>query len=358
MPVRQLNSDLSMEPACIYVTAPNTNVVFRKGFLRVIEPNDRGPKPSVDALLQSLAAEIPDRSVAVILSGSGSDGSQGVRSLKAAGGRVIAQDPRTSKYSGMPQAAIATGMVDAILPPEEIGPGPIRLRDHVDTPQGQRKQKRRSSEIEQILEKINLATNIDFRGYKSNTISRRIQQRLLATRCQNLKEYITLLDENHDEAQSLAQNCLISVTSFFRDDSAFEALAASIRSRHSGPSKEPLRVWVPGCATGEETYSLSILLSQALPGRRIQIFGTDLDENAVNVCQKRALSGELTGPLPPTVVSRHFIETTSGFQVERAIRDSVVFARHDLLRDPLFLNLDLISCRNLLINRNPRCRKR
>ncbi|MBL8242331.1 MAG: EAL domain-containing protein [Bryobacterales bacterium] len=353
MSVRQLNTDTLMEPACIYVTAPNTNVVFRKGFLRVIEPNDRGPKPSVDALLQSLAAEIPESAIAVILSGSGSDGSQGVRALKAAGGRVIAQDPRTSKYSGMPQAAIATGMVDAVLPPEEIGPYLIRMRDHVDAPPGQKKQKRRSSEIEQILEKINLATNIDFRGYKSNTISRRIQQRLVATRCQSLKDYISLLDANHDEAQSLAQNCLISVTSFFRDDAAFDALAAAVRNRHSGPSKEPLRVWVPGCATGEETYSLSILLSQALPGRRLQIFGTDLDENAVTFARKGLYPPSVIKSLPAAVVSKHFLETTSGFQVERAIRDSVVFARHDLLRDPLFLNLDLISCRNLLIYLKP-----
>jgi two-component system CheB/CheR fusion protein len=352
MPVRQLNRDALMEPACIYVTAPNTNIEFRQGYLRVLDPNDRGPKPSVDRLLQSLAAEIPERAIAVILSGSGSDGSQGVRALKAAGGRVIAQDPRTAKYSGMPQAALATGCVDAVLPPEEIGPYLIRLRDRTDAPKPSR-QRRRSSEIEQILEKINLATNIDFRGYKSNTISRRIQQRMLATRCQNLKEYITLLDENHDEAQNLAQSCLISVTSFFRDEAAFDALASAFLSRHSGPSKEPIRVWVPGCATGEECYSLAIVLSQTLPGRRIQIFGTDLDENAVTFARKGLYPAAVIKDLPQERISRHFIEMTTGFQVERSIRDLVVFARHDLLRDPLFLNLDLISCRNLLIYLKP-----
>jgi two-component system CheB/CheR fusion protein len=353
LPVRQLNADLVMEPACIYVTAPNTNVVYKNGRLCVMQPNDRGPKPSVDALLDSLAAEIPTRAVAIILSGSGSDGSSGVRALRAAGGRVIAQDPRTAKYSGMPQAAIATGVVDAVLPPEEIGPYLVRLRDHTESSKSHRPQRRRSSEIEQILEKINLATNIDFRGYKPNTISRRIQQRMLATRCQNLREYISVLDENHDEAQSLAQNCLISVTSFFRDDSAFEALADTIKQRFSGPSKEPLRVWAPGCATGEETYSLSILLATSLPGRRIQIFGTDLDENAVTFARKGLYPSATIKSLPQAIVNRHFLETSSGFQVERAIRDLVVFARHDLLRDPLFLNIDLISCRNLLIYLKP-----
>jgi two-component system, chemotaxis family, CheB/CheR fusion protein len=353
MSVRQLDSDVMMEPATIFVTAPNTNVIYRDGYLRLVQPNDRGPKPSVDALLESLANEIPDRSVAVILSGSGSDGSRGVRALKTAGGFVVSQDPRTAKYSGMPQAAIATGLVDAVLPPEEIGPYLLRLREYQDSPKSRSAPRRRTSEVDQILEKINLATNIDFRGYKQNTISRRIQQRLLATRCQNLREYISLLDENHEEVQNLAQNCLISVTSFFRDQFAFDAIAERVRTHLAKPTTDPIRVWVPGCATGEEVYSLSIVLASNLPGRRVQIFGTDLDDNAIAFARKGLYPTASTAGLPPEITSRYFLETTSGFQVERAVRDSVVFARHDLLRDPLFLNLDIISCRNLLIYLKP-----
>jgi two-component system, chemotaxis family, CheB/CheR fusion protein len=351
--VRQLEQDTEMQPGTIYVTAPNHDVVYRSGFLRLQAPNPRGPKPSVDALLSSLAEELPHRSVAIILSGSGSDGAIGVRRLKSAGGVILAQEPKTAKYSSMPQSAIATGCVNRVLPPEQIG---LCLRDYIEKGEeavSAPPSRKRTAEVDLVLEKISLATNIDFRGYKSNTISRRINQRLLATRSQSLRDYIALLDNDREEVKNLAQNCLVSVTSFYREAANFETLGELIRLRSSGSALEPYRVWVPGCATGEEPYTISMALTEMLPGRRIQIFGTDLDEEAIALARRGIYAAAQTSTVPPEMATRFLRETALGFQVDRSIRDRVVFARHDLLRDPLFMNLDLISCRNLLIYLKP-----
>lgn len=351
--VKQLDDDCLMEPGFIYVTAPNHDVFYSQGWLRLRTPSERGPKPNVDTLFMSLADEQPRRTVAIILSGSGSDGAIGARHLKAAGGLVIAQDPKMAKYSSMPQSAIATGCVDRVLPTEQIGPFLQNYRDQGIPNIHEGSSRKKSSEVDRILEKISLATNIDFRGYKSNTISRRINQRLLSTHCSSLQEYINLLDNDPNEVQTLAQNCLVSVTSFFREDSYFQALGDLLRLRAQPDSTEPFRVWVPGCATGEETYSLSMLLADLMPDRRVQIFGTDLDEAAITVARRGWYPLSQVKTVPVAVLAEHFRETTTGFQVDRPIRDRVVFARHDLLRDPLFLNLDLISCRNLLIYLKP-----
>jgi two-component system CheB/CheR fusion protein len=351
--VRQLDEDTFMEPGTIYVTAPNHDVIYREGWLRLQTPSVRGPKPSVDTLLVSMAEEQPRRSIGIILSGSGSDGAIGIRRLKSAGGLTIAQDPKMAKYSSMPQSAIATACVDKVLSAEQIGPFLQQYREAGITGPPLLTGRKKSSEVDQILEKISLATNIDFRGYKSNTISRRINQRLVATHCNSLSDYIALLDRNHDEVQTLAQNCLVSVTSFFREDTYFQALSELLQLRANPASIEPVRVWVPGCATGEETYSLSMMLAEIMPNRRIQIFGTDLDEAAITVARRGWYPISQVRTVPQDLLTQHFKESAAGFQVDRTVRDRVVFARHDLVRDPLFLNLDLISCRNLLIYLKP-----
>jgi len=351
--VKQLDEDTVMEAGSIYVTAPNRNVVYRDGWLRLQTPSLRGPKPSVDTLLSSLAEEFPRRAIAIILSGSGSDGSIGAKRLKVAGGLVIAQDSKTAKYPSMPKSAIATTCVDRTLPTEQIGPSLQQCREQGLNPPQPNPVRKKSSQVEQILEKISLATSIDFRGYKSNTISRRINQRIVATRSATLQDYITLLDNNHEELQNLAQNCLVSVTSFFREDGRFEALGSLLKLRADASTVEPFRVWVPGCATGEETYSLSMMLAEIMPARRIQIFGTDLDQAAITVARRGWYPVGQLRNVSQALLQGQFKESATGYQVERQVRDRVVFARHDLLRDPLFLNLDLISCRNLLIYLKP-----
>lgn len=295
---------------------------------------------------------MPQQSVAVILSGSGSDGSMGVKKLKNAGGYLIAQEPRSAKYASMPQAAISTGAVDAILPPEAIGP---HLDQLANQPPAVRtgKANRRSGEIDQVMERINLFSGIDFRGYKTNTIYRRIQQRLSATRTATLADYLRLLDQDHEEVQTLAQNCLVSVTSFFRDSASFEAFGEYASERIAAQASEPIRVWVAGCATGEEAYSMSILLSHKFPERKIQIFATDLDENAIAVARKGIYAAAAVKDIPPEYARGHLSETVQGYAVERATREKVVFARHDIVRDPLFANIDIVTCRNVLIYLKP-----
>jgi two-component system CheB/CheR fusion protein len=348
IPVVQVEHRTDVLGGAIYVTPPSRNIVFESNRFLLQPTFERGPKPSIDTLLYSLAHNVPERSVAVILSGSGSDGSLGARQLKSAGGMVVVQDPKTAKYPSMPEAAIAATTPDTILPPEQIGAFLNQQRASVPAPAPHSR-----SELDQILERINVSTKIDFRGYKPNTITRRIKQRLVATRCSSYAAYLQFLDEHHEEIQQLAHNCLISVTSFFRDAAAFDALLDTIKERFSDAASEPFRIWVPGCATGEEAYTLAIALNHVLPHRRVQIFATDLDEAAIAFGRKAVYAAPSVKDVPVEYSSQHFIESVHGYQLERRIRERVVFARHDLLRDPLFLNIDLISCRNLLIYLQP-----
>lgn len=351
--VTQLNSDARMEAGHIYVTAPNHDVVYRDGWLRLQPPAERGPKPCIDTLLLSLAENASKIAVGVILSGSGADGSVGIRMLKSAGGLTIAQDPQQARYPSMPQNAITTECVDHVLACEQIGPLLLTLKTRTIPSRIQSASRRKAAEVDRILEKISAATKVDFRGYKPNTINRRIQQRLAANRCASMTEYLDFLATNRDEVHVLTHNCLVSVTSFFREESYFEALGDIMQLRQDRNSVDPLRVWVPGCATGEECFSLSILLAELFPNRRVQIFGTDLDEAAITVARKGWYPAAQVASVPKELLETHFHESTTGYQVAREVRDRVVFARHDLLKDPLFLNLDLISCRNLLIYLKP-----
>lgn len=352
LPVHQVEDGMPIEAATIYVTPPNADVVYQGSCFRLQPPNERGPKPSIDTLLFSLAKWNAEKTIAVILSGSGSDGSIGARQLKSAGGYLIVQEPKSAKYPSMPQAALATGMADAILIPEDIGPHLDRLSPSVQ-PAKPVRLSRRQNEVDQVLERINVCAGIDFRGYKTNTIYRRIQQRISATRSSGMADYLHLLDENHEEIQTLAQNCLISVTSFFRDKGAFEELSRLLAKRIPAESTEPIRAWAAGCATGEEAYTLSMVLANLFPSRRIQIFATDLDESAIAFARKAVYAAPSVRDLPPAMLAKHFTESVQGYTVERTTRERVVFARHDIVRDPLFLNLDLIACRNVLIYFKP-----
>jgi two-component system CheB/CheR fusion protein len=353
MPVLTLQERQPLTPNVVFVTPPNHNVVLRHDQLELVAPFEKGPKPSIDELFVSISESAYLPAVGILLSGSGSDGTLGARRLKASGGYIIAQEPRLAKYPSMPQSAISAGCVDWVLPAEEIGPFLSKIPWSPQKTPNPASTRSKSSEIERILEKISLATQIDFRGYKQNTLNRRINQRLIATQCNNLEEYINLLDSNRDEVLQLARACLVSVTGFFREKHHFEALGALIATRPTIPANQAYRVWVPACATGEEAFSLSILLGNLFPNNRIQIFGTDLDEAAITVARRAWYPRDAVMALPPEIIAAHFVESGSGFTVERTVRDRVVFARHDLLRDPLFLNLDLISCRNLLIYLKP-----
>ncbi|HNF64189.1 MAG TPA: EAL domain-containing protein [Plasticicumulans sp.] len=340
----------------VYVTPPRTNVSIHDGRLVLTEASDPGvPKPSADHFLHALAEDQGENAIAVILSGTGTGGAEGVRAVKAAGGFTFAQDDASAKYSGMPAAAIATGCVDLVLPPERIAEELMRLAQlgvqgglPVGSPHVP------ASVFERMLRLVQRHTGTDFLNYKPNTLRRRVARRMLATHTATLEDYEMLLATQSGEIERLYQDILISVTAFFRDVPAFEALAGVLREMVAEKSPDDdLRVWVPGCATGEEAYTIAILLAEALGTRlgerKVHIFATDLDTNALAIARRGVYHHSVASVVPPPLLERYFTTAGESYQVGKLLRDLVIFARHDLAQDPPFLRLDLISCRNLLI---------
>lgn len=354
-------------PGVIYVTPPNADVVYERGALQLRNPTPKiGPKPSVDLFLTSLAHSLGDHAVGVILSGTGSDGAHGVRAVKAAGGVTLCQQPESAKYDGMPKAALQTGAVDLSLPPERLAEelqridrdGRPRLGLADDGQPG-----RSDSPFHHILGILRANTGVDLDDYKRSTIQRRIERRMHATGSERLPDYAQYLEDTPGEAQLLFADILISVTSFFRDAEAFESLGQcmeeKVRSKHTG---EQLRCWVAGCATGEEAFSLAILIREAMERTkkrlRVQIFATDLDEQALLIARKATYSKASLTQLPSELTERYFTAVDDRLQVVPELRDMVVFAKHNLAEDPPFLGLDVVSCRNVLIYFTSRLQER
>jgi len=342
----------------VYVTPPNFNVVMRQdGSLGLIPPpSETVPKPSVNLFFSSLAEVAADRAIGVVLSGTGNDGAIGLHAIKAAGGYSFAQEPATAKYDGMVRAAIEAGGVDWVLPPEAIGAEIARVvqRQQAADDQGTQAIEMPPATLQVLLHSLYAQTRIDFTGYKEATLLRRIERRMTSTGCLTLDQYVDLARANATEMHALAQDMLISVTSFFRDRVAFERLREEVvRVLENKPAGEDVRVWVAGCASGEEAYSLAIILHDALvgqkPARRVQIFGSDIDEAALVRARRAVYPASLLTELDPTVLDKHFVRHADGYEVSKALRGMVMFARHNVVQDPPFVRLDLVSCRNLLI---------
>ncbi|WP_083838724.1 chemotaxis protein CheB [Ectothiorhodospira sp. PHS-1] len=354
--VLSLSDGTAPRPDTLYITPAASNVLFQDGRLRLRETSTRGiPKPSVDLLFRSLAIELGDHAVGVILSGTGSDGADGVTAIKQAGGRVFVQDEQTAKYPGMPQAAVATGMADAVLTPEEIADALSRTACQLPAGHAPRPEDLGDpGELERILRLVRSRTGVDIGQYKEATMLRRLQRRLASTGANSLFQYLEYLHDHPDEPEALVRELHILVTSFFRDESAFKGLQRAIdalmKKKNAG---EALRVWIPGCATGEEAYSIGILMHEALrnSGRdlKLQIYATDVDLDALAQARRGLYSAGALEVLEPVWLQRYFTRSREQFRVSQVLRDSIVFARHDLMKDPPFLHLDLISCRNLLI---------
>ncbi len=349
---------------CIYVCPANKDVTVINGTLKLKEPRHAiGPKPSVDLFLSSLAEDVGEKAIGVILSGTGSDGAHGIRAIKAAGGITIAQDQASAKYNGMPSAAVSTGAVDFVLPPERIAQElpsitafPRRLLSIQPTGKA-------LSAYDRIMMLIKKRTEVDFSEYKASTVMRRIMRRLAAHRIDTIEDYALMLEGSPEECEDLCRDITISVTSFFRDKEAFKALgkvvAQIVAEKKDG---EPIRIWVPGCATGEEVYSIAILVAEELGGditrRQVQIFGTDLDTDATIAARRGVYSEVAVENLDDALLSRWFVRMGNTYQVAKALREMTVFARQNLIKDPPFLRIDLVSCRNLLIYFTPALQKR
>ena len=342
-------------PNTIYVTPATHNVVLRGNALRLVALEEGVvPRPSINTLFASLAEAKGEDAIGVILSGTGSDGALGIRDIKAGGGLTFAQEPESAKYNGMPQSAIDTDCVDWILPPARVADEIAALvhtrgfvvpaQESVSLP----------LTLKKLLGQVRKRTRIDFSGYKDNTLMRRIERRMTANRLSSLDDYLAFAQGNTEELDRLCRDILISVTAFFRDPEAFRDLrvATATLIAPKAPGEE-VRVWVPGCATGEEVYSIAIVLLEACRSAakslRLQIFATDIDINALAKARRGIYSSSAVSQIPAELLGRYFQKPGDRYEIAASVRDAVVFARQDLNQDPPFLRLDLISCRNVLI---------
>lgn len=364
-PARQARDGDAVEPNHIYTLQPGTLLTVGSGRLRVRPVNaghrERNP---IDIFLSSLAEECGERAVAIILSGGGSDGTLGVKAIKERGGFTIAQgDDSIPRHPGMPNSAIAAGVVDLVLPVEamaatllDVARIPTQLGDFTNE-KDLRENARLEAARKSITTILRNQVGHDFRGYKHNTFLRRVQRRMQALRLTDIDSYVQHLREDRSEAAALFRDLLIGVTTFFRDGETFQALEEHVIPRlfDGKGAGDAVRVWVPGCATGEEAYSIAMLLSEhaetlhALP--RIQVFATDIDEAALEVARAGRYPSSLVQDVPPDRLKRHFIEDGAGASciVRKEVRDLCIFSTHSIVRDPPFSRIDLISCRNLLI---------
>lgn len=332
------------------------------------EHNHGAPPAFLDTLLKSLAREDAAKSIAVILSGSGSDGANGARALNEAGGVVLVQSPETAQFSGMPQSAILTRAADVVSNPATLAREAVRLagRPHSEIPYRHLAAHDQKSHITmhslESLLKRHAGFNIG--DYKSESVNRRIERRMGMCHLPTFEDYVAHLQRNPAECESLAKDMLISVTSFFRDPEAFSRLRETVLP---GMVKDlqgrPLRVWVPACATGEEAYTIAMLVDEAITehgeeGLTYKIFATDLDRHALEIAGQGIYPASVVADIPPHLLEKYFIADGENFQIRRSVRERMIFAKHNILKDPPFNRLDLISCRNLLIYLQPFAQQR
>ncbi|ADU34898.1 CheR family methyltransferase [Variovorax paradoxus] len=371
MKVSQVTRPTPIEVDQVYVIPPGVELTMNDGYLRVA-PSERakGQHVTVDVFFRTLAEAHRERAVSVVMSGTGSDGAVGLTRIKERGGIAIAQAPADAAHTGMPLAAIATGMVDIVLPAADIGqrlidlwtnarqirmPDAEKIGGFVAPPETQAAAQQAEQALQEIIGLLRTHTRHDFRHYKRATVLRRIERRLQVNRLTDLPAYRDFLREHPQEAVPLLQDMLISVTNFFRDRDSFEALERDVlpelvQRKQAG---DPLRAWVAGCATGEEAYSLSILLREQadLHARplEIQIFATDIDDRAIATARKAVYAQGIVEDMSPSRLRQFFMKDHDQYRVSTTVREPVLFASHNLLRDPPFSRLDLICCRNLLI---------
>ena len=366
MPVNEVKDGMAVEPDHVYVIPPNTDMTISGGILTLeLRPEVRGHHLPVDHFFHSLAEDQKNNAIGVILSGTASDGALGLKAIKAEDGITFAQDEKSAKYGGMPHSAVAASAVDFILPPEGIAKELVRISLHPYPPAKARALNNagkadapflpNGNELGEVFAILKSTSGVDFSHYKQATPKRRILRRMALRRIQNIKDYVKYLEDNPAEGEALCQDILIHVTGFFRDPETFAALADKVFPeiiKNRGPQR-PIRVWVPGCSTGEEAYSLAIALVEFLGKNAtnipIQIFATDILDGAIHKARAGRYLESIASGLSPERLERFFVRMDGGYQVSKSIREMCVFAKHDLTRDPPFSNLDLISCRNVLI---------
>lgn len=363
--VMEVTDGTVVEPNCAYIIAPNCDMAFMNGSLQLLEPSaPRGMRMPIDFFFRSLANDLRERAICVVLSGSGSDGTLGLRAIKGEGGMVMAQSPETADYDGMPSSAISTGLVDYVLPPSQMPAQLIAYArqafSRAPNPVPKVLDGHENSLITKICVLLRDMTGHDFSRYKPSTLIRRVERRLCVHQIDEPETYLRYLRQNPNEANALFRDLLIGVTSFFRDAEAFDFLEKQIiptllEGKSTGA---PLRIWCCGCSTGEEAYSVAILVREYMEiikrSFNVQIFATDLDKEAIDQARTGVYPASISADVSSERLTRFFTMEAGGstYRISKSIRDGLIFSEQDIIKDPPFSRLDLITCRNLLIYLN------
>ncbi len=365
LPVREIQNGMHPHGNTIYVTPPNKDVYVQEGTLYLRSPiSPLAARPSVDCFFSTLAETQKEHAIGVILSGIGTDGVHGVRAIRAAGGITIAQNPKTAKFEGMPKNAIQTGCIDVVLPPEQM---PKQISFITESPRHLSvfQEDVERIDIQRLLFKLEDRCGVDFKKYELGMIYRRINRRMSACLSPDITKYLEYVSEHPSELEVLYNDFLISVTNFFRDPEAFDRLRDAIddiiKTKQVG---DPIRVWVPGCASGEEAYSIVILFAECAGGLdklseyRFQLFATDVDNKVLSKARKGVYVEATLANVSSDIREAYFQTRDQGYEIRKRVRDFVVFSKHNILENPSFLRLDLISCRNLLIYFNTKVQEK
>jgi two-component system CheB/CheR fusion protein len=371
MEVFEVEDGMVVKPNCAYIIPPNCDMELLEGALHLLEQSmARGVRLPIDFFFRSLAQDQHEHAICIVLSGTGSDGTLGVRAVKGEGGMVMVQTPETTEFDGMPRSAIATGMVDFVVPPHEM---PAKLLAYVahafgPSPAGATSATSGATDgFDKIFFLLRSRTGHDFSLYKRSTIRRRVERRMAVHQIDQLQAYIRYLELTPVEVDALFRDLLIGVTNFFRDSEIFDEIQKQVIPRlfTGKPAGAPIRVWVAGCSTGEEAYSLAILLRERMDDLKtdfkVQVFATDIDRESIDQARAGVYPSSIVADVSPERLAQFFDQEHpdgSSYRIRKTIRDMLIFSEHDVAKDPPFSKLDLISCRNLLIYMGNELQKR
>ncbi len=359
MQVVQAEHLMPIAPNMVYLIPPKKNLTIKAGHLLLSDYDHKGINHPIDIFFNSLAEESRDKAVGIVLSGTGSDGTNGIKTIKEHGGIVMVQDPKSAKFDGMPRSVINTGLADFVLPPQALAEELLNLANYHRNKIPQGSDPSDLEVLNRIYAILKAVSGIDFTYYKRNTVLRRIERRMVVTKSPNMESFAQLLEENPNEAELLMKDILIGVTRFFRDKEFFEKLKTTALANivNHADEKESIRIWSAGCSTGEEAYSIAILLKELLEengvNREIKIFATDIDTQAIEKASKGIFPESISEDISADRLAKYFTEKNDQYHISKEIRKMIIFAPHNMFSDPPFGKLDLISCRNVLIYFQP-----
>ena len=365
MRVLEAEDKMLLEPDTLYTSPPDREVAIVHGKLQLVEPLERhASRLPIDFFFRSLAQEVGNRAIAIVLSGTGTDGTLGVRAVKGAGGLTIAQETSSARYDGMPRSAIGTHLVNFVVPPTEIPRVLLEYAKHPYLRTSEVALPTATAQLDQIFSLLREQTGHDFSRYKQNTIRRRIERRMAVHQQRRLEDYVRYLEHAPVEVDALFKDLLIGVTNFFREPESFRSLEEKVIPKiiETTRARDNVRIWVPGCSTGEEAYSLAIVVAERLEvakvNRKVTIFGTDIDPESIDTARTALYPDNIVADVSEARLERFFTKEGGAYRIAKRVRETVIFALQDALKDPPFSKLDLISCRNLLIYLGPELQKK